>query len=189
MNGQHSQPRHCAIGNCPRYAAHGSVVCWPHRKTRTGRKWDSIVRQAIHDAGHVAEAGDDAAVAETFRRRLANGEYRDLFDSPLARILNQAAEQRNLDDEIGAIRFALARILAEETDPRHLALAVARLSRASVATSRERRESTPPQVHPLTDAMAKVLKEIEEEEERNAQTANTNTPNRALIPFPETRAE
>jgi hypothetical protein len=183
MNGQHPQPRHCVIANCSHYAATGSVVCWHHRKTRTGRKWDNIVRQAVQDAGSAIEDGDDSAAAESFRRRLTNGEYRELFDAPLSRILNQAAEQRTLDDEIGAIRFALARILAEETDPRHLALAVARLSRASVATSRERRESTPPPANPLTEAMTKILAELDAEDQ--AKEGLDPEPSFAPLPYRE----
>ena len=175
MNGQHPLPRHCVVPNCPRYAAAGSVVCWPHRKTRTGRKWDATVRLAVEDAGHAVEGGDDSAAAEKFRRRLARGQYRELFDAPLMRILNQAAGQSQLDDELGAVRYALARLLAEEADASRLALGVARLAHASVATSRERRESAPPKSDGLTEAMTRVLKEIEEQEELEAATAPTDS--------------
>ena len=158
------QHRRCDFPGCRRHAASGSLVCLPHRKTRTGRQWGASLRQVTRDASQSLENGEDSAVAEQFRRRLARGDYKDLFDAPLVRILAQAAEQDHLDDELGAVRFALARLLAEEADPRHLALGVARLVRTSVLTSRERRERHPKQPHPLTEAMTKILAELDAEE-------------------------
>ncbi|MGI8644471.1 MAG: hypothetical protein ACR2LS_10190 [Thermomicrobiales bacterium] len=165
MTDQRLQPRPCNMPGCRRYAAQGSLVCLPHRKTRTGRQWNATIRRAARDASHGFDQGDDAEAAERFRHRLARGDYHDLFDAPLARILAQAAEHDHLDDELGAVRFALARLLAEETDPRHLALGVTRLVRTSVVTSRERREGRDKQPHPLTEAMTKVLAELDAEEQ------------------------
>ncbi|HEV2128772.1 MAG TPA: hypothetical protein VGR22_09150 [Thermomicrobiales bacterium] len=103
-------------------------------------------------------------MAERFRRRIAHGQYRELFDVSLARILAQAAERRDLDDEVGAVRFALARLIAEEPNPTRLALAVARLTHAAVATSRERRECSQGQPDGLTEAMVRILAELDEKE-------------------------
>jgi hypothetical protein len=159
------------VPNCPRYAASGSVVCWSHRKTRTGRRWDSTVRQAVHDAGQAIDQGDESEAAEKFRRRLARGEYRDLFDAPLSRILGQAAERHDLDDELGAVRYALARLLAEEPDPSRLALGVARLTHAAVATSRERREFQQTQADGLTEAMPPILAELDQQDDASQAQA------------------
>src|SRR5262249_17983867 len=50
------------------------------------------------------------------------GSYFDLLDPQLRRILDQAAKEPKLPDEIGGIRIALARLLVEETGPSKLAV-------------------------------------------------------------------
>ena len=142
--------RLCVLEPCGRHARPGSLVCWQHRRHHDARAAASGVRAATIDltrtlAGKDGDDGDDAtqdpdAAAERFRRHLATGRYGDLFDAPLAAVLDEAARARHLDHETGALRYALARTLAEEQDPARLALSVTRLTRAVVATSRERRE-------------------------------------------------
>lgn len=157
-------PRQCVVPACGRRAASGSTVCWPHRKSPTGRDWDTAIRQAASDGSDAVAGGPDSAAAEQFRRRIALGQYRELFDVSVIQILAQAAASHDLDDEIGALRFTLARLIAEEQDPMHLALGVARVVRASVATSRERRELAQAKPDGLTEAMTRVLAELEAEE-------------------------
>jgi len=146
--------RKCVLDPCGRHARPGSLVCWHHRRHHDARAVAVAVRRATEDAerslaGDYGDHRDDDepgcnhdpdAAAERFRRLLATGRYGDLFDAPLASVLDQAAQARHLDHETGALRYALARTLAEETDPARLVLAVTRLTRAVIATSRERRE-------------------------------------------------
>lgn len=146
---------------CTRRTLAGSTVCGPHRKTSAARAWDATVRQAAQDADAAIAHGAESDAAHRFRRRVARGEYRDLFDDALARILAQAAARQDVDDEIGAVRYALARLLAEEQDPSRLALGVTRLTRAAVATSRERRESKQDQPDGLTEAMTRILADLD----------------------------
>ena len=155
-----SSHRQCVIPACTRHAHPGSLVCRPHRRTRAAREWHPTIRQAAADADHALTAGEASAAAHHFRRRVAHGEYGELFDPALGRILAQAAAQAGLNDELGAVRFTLARLLAEERDPSQMALGVARLVRAAVAVSRERRELHQQQPHPLTAAMSTVLAEL-----------------------------
>ncbi|HEV2107018.1 MAG TPA: hypothetical protein VGR16_02005, partial [Thermomicrobiales bacterium] len=103
----------------------------------------------------------------------------DLFDTALARIIAQAAAQQGLDDEIGAVRYALARLLAEERDASRLALGVARLTRAAVAASCERRESRQEQPDPLTEAMSRILADLDAEKD----TAEQGPESTSLVPL------
>lgn len=157
--------RTCLIPGCTRRTRSGSLTCRPHRRTSAARDWNATVRRATEDVDHAVEDGVDSEAAHEFRRRVAHGEYETLFDTALARIISQAAAQKGLDDEIGAVRYALARLLSEEQDPRQLALGVARLTRASVAASRERRESRQEEPNPLTEAMTRILAELDAEEQ------------------------
>jgi hypothetical protein len=70
-------------------------------------------------------------VAEVFRRRVARGEYGGLFDEPVRRILAQAAEEKALDQELGALRFMMARLLMEDGDPVRQALGISRVATAA----------------------------------------------------------
>lgn len=158
---EQSGPRQCVVPACRRRAASGSTVCWPHRKSPTGRDWDTAIRQAASDGSEAVADGPGSAAAEQFRRRIALGQYRELFDVSIVQILAQAAESHDLDDETGALRFSLARLIAEEQDPTRLALGVARVVRASVATSRERRELAQAKPNGLTEAMTRILAELE----------------------------
>lgn len=177
VKAEHSRPRHCIVPACRRFAATGSTVCWPHRKSPTGRDWDTAIRQAARDSSEAASEGNESSAAERFRRRIAQGQYRQLFDVSLARILAQAAEHRDLDDEVGAVRFALARLIAEEPNPARLALGVARLTHAAVATSRERRECAQGQPDGLTEAMVRILAELgEKEKEAEAEATHEFQP-------------
>ncbi|HEV2109045.1 MAG TPA: hypothetical protein VGR16_12345, partial [Thermomicrobiales bacterium] len=117
-----SAQRQCAIPACTRHARAASLGCRPHRRSRAAREWNAIVRQAAGDAEQALAGEADSEAAHEFRRRVAHGEYQDLFDTALARIIAQAAAQQGLDDEIGAVRYALARLLAEERDASRLAL-------------------------------------------------------------------
>ena len=88
---------------------------------------------AIDD--ETAEERRRRAAAE-FRAGVAGGDYRGLFDQGLAQIMAQAGRERGLGDEIGALRVALARLLAEEEDAGKLALGIARITSAAARAAR-----------------------------------------------------
>ncbi len=67
-----------------------------------------------------------------FQERVASGRYADLFDERVRRVLCEGAAIPGPDEELGAIRFALAKLLAEELDASKLAAGVARLTSAAV---------------------------------------------------------
>ena len=83
------------------------------------------------DVDHADEAGREAIRAEARRRlrhAIAGGDYDGLLDPALWRLFDTAAETTGFGREIGALRFAMARLLAEEEDPRHLATHLARVA-------------------------------------------------------------
>lgn len=115
----------CETAGCGRFVRVGARRCRRH---------------AIGEDGS-EERGEEApgALAEEFRRRLAGGDYRALYGEALEAVLAQAAAGRDLADEIGALRVALARLLVEERDPTRLATAVARVAGVAVQAARTRR--------------------------------------------------
>ena len=112
----------CGVPGWGRVVRDGAAVCDRH-----GADGDN------GDDGR--ERGERSGAAE-FRRRLAQGEYRGLFPPPLGEVLAQAAADRPLLDEIGALRVTLARLLAEEEDPSKLAAGVARIAGVAIQAAR-----------------------------------------------------
>ncbi len=76
-------------------------------------------------------------------------------------MMAQAAETRALDDELGALRFVLARLLAEEEDTQKLALGVARVSRTAARVELARRRIESGRDDELAEALARVLAELD----------------------------
>ena len=115
-----------------------------------------------------AEGQDDGAerrrrlVAE-FRRRLEAGEFGELLDANLAGVMTQATIGNDLAQEIGALRVAIARViaqLADEEDPTKLAGSLARLTTASVQAHRARHALGGSEADEFTQALNHVLMEI-----------------------------
>ena len=75
--------------------------------------------------------------------------------------MGQAAAARALDDEMGALRFVLARLLAEEEDTGKLALGVARVSRAAARVELARQRIDAGRGDDLAEALARVLAEMD----------------------------
>jgi hypothetical protein len=108
-----------------------------------------------------SEAEDRRARREAFEARLAGGDYRQLLGPELNQIMRQAAAADGVDDELGALRYAMMRVLAEETDPERLAKSVAKLGQASIAAVRAKRLLAGQTADALTDAITNILMELE----------------------------
>lgn len=98
---------------------------------------------------------------EEFRRRLDEGDYRRLFDEKLKAVIAQAAVERGLADEIGALRVVLARLLLEETDLSKLVAGVSRLASVTVQAARAQRAIAGEMADGLTEAIAQILAELD----------------------------
>jgi hypothetical protein len=91
-----------------------------------------MARGVRFEGGSALEKEPDprTELRKQFRERIADGRFDDLLEGPLQRVLQEAAAIRGMDIELGALRFALAKLLAEETDASKLASGLARLTSA-----------------------------------------------------------
>jgi len=80
---------------------------------------------------------------ERLRLAVATGDYDGLLDPALWRLLDAAAETAGFGREIGALRFAMARLLAEEEDPRQLATHLSRVATTIVRATQARSPVAP----------------------------------------------
>lgn len=116
---------------------------------------DQGVRFERHDSED-EQTDPTAALRAAFQDRIERERYDELLTASLRAVLREGAAIRGLDQELGAIRFALAKLLAEELDANKLAAGVARLASASVQTMKL--EQT---LGDATDAsLAELLNEI-----------------------------
>lgn len=120
------------------------------RFVRSGARWCARHGEAV-DAEEPEEAG--------FRRRPDAASYQELLGETLRAVLTQAAADRSLGDEIGALRVTLARLLVEEEDAGKLATNVARV--AAVAVQAARVQSAMATERP-DEAAAEIARTLEE---------------------------
>ncbi len=108
---------------CQRAVIVGRVACIDHHRSEQGRALQAAVGKAARDAMEAVEEGNSrGAGARAFERRVARGDYGALFDEPLRRVMHQASAVDGVTEEIGALRFVLARVLVEEEDPARQAM-------------------------------------------------------------------
>ena len=91
---------------------------------------------------------------ERLRRAMAGGDYDGLLDPSLWRLLDAAAGGNGFGREIGALRFAMARLLVEEEDPRQLAASLARVASTIVRATQAQRKAVPTEDDPIRVALA-----------------------------------
>lgn len=158
--------RRCVVTGCARLVQPGKALCREHGRGEQGRDYDAAVRRLGKlVAGSAAGAGEasgsagerEERTAAAFRRRLERGEYRGLFDARLREVMAQAATERGLADELGALRVVLARLLAEEEDVGKLAVGVARVARASAIVARAQWAVGGNAADELTEALMQAL--------------------------------
>ena len=92
---------------------------------------------------------------------MESGAYRDLFGDRLGPLMEQAASEAGVGDELGALRIVMARLLAEEDDPVTLAKAVARVASVSIQAARAQRAISGQLAEGLTEAITQILSEFE----------------------------
>lgn len=130
---RNGRERVCVARGCGRKVATGKVVCGEHLGTAEGRAAQAAVARLAGDiSGAVARVGDgkrdEGEVRGAFRQRIERGEYGTLLEVPLRAVVRQAAAERSLDEEIGALRIAAKRMLMEEEDPARMALGLSRVT-------------------------------------------------------------
>lgn len=114
----------CAARGCGRWTRTGETFCRRHRGDDDERD---------EERAEAEQPGGDS-----FRARLAAGDYDALLGPELRDTLRGAAADLSLQDEIGALRIAIARLLREEGDAQRLAAGLARVTDVSVRAARLR---------------------------------------------------
>jgi hypothetical protein len=109
----------------------------------------------------VDEPGEIDERAAEFERRLAQGDYRHLFGQVLREIVEQAAGEPGLADEIGVLRVVLARLMVEERDPKQLAESVSRVAAVAIQAARAQRAISGEQAEGFTNAVTQILMELD----------------------------
>ena len=121
----------CAEPGCGRFVGRREVFCGRHAD-------GAAVEEAGGSAGRAAESG--AGVPAGDGREVAPRLGGEGPGARLAAALARAAADPGLDEEVGALRLTLARLLREEeADPLKVATAVARLAAVGVQAARTRR--------------------------------------------------
>ena len=134
----------CAAPRCGRFVPAGTEHCDKH---------ESAGKEA--DAAHAA-----------FLARLEQGSYAGLFDEQIREVMTQAAtamRAEGLSEEIGALRYVLARPINEEHDLARLTAAVTKIATAAVQTARAQRAINGESAEGLTSAVTQILAELDEE--------------------------
>jgi hypothetical protein len=109
-------------------------------------------------------------LAEGFRRRVERGEYGELLDARMREVMAQAAARDGLEEEMGAARFVLMRLLVEEEDLGKQALGVSRIISAAARVARARKAIGGGEEDTLTAFINERLREIREvDEERRRE--------------------
>ena len=155
----------CRAPGCTNFARGATGYCAAHK---------GLVGQSGRDGP--PEAGGDETFAERtereaqerraeaaaeFRRRMESGDYRGLFGERLSALMQQAASDGGVADELAVLRIVMARLVAEEDDPVTLAKAVARVAAVSIQAARAQRAINGQMAEALTDALTTILMEIE----------------------------
>jgi hypothetical protein len=141
--------QHCTAPGCGRFVRAGATLCRKHDTSVTGD----------------TPPDDRTERRLAFLERLERGEYAALFDENLSRVIEQAArkmQEHGPGDEIGALRFVLARLLAEEQDAAKLAASVTRVASAAVQAARAQRTISGESADGLTSALTQILVELDE---------------------------
>lgn len=98
-----------------------------------------------------------------FAAGIKNGAYRELYRNNLLSIFDQAVERlktSGLNEEVGSLRYVLARLMNEEQDLSRLSNNVARIVSVSIRTVQIHNAITGQSTNELVNQMTDLLKEI-----------------------------
>ncbi len=148
----------CGAAGCTNFARGATGYCASHKGlvgSGDGAGESAADRLARED-GERRRANADA-----FRERVEGGDYRQLFGGKLGRLMAQAAEEKGVGDELGALRYCMARLMAEEEDPVTLAKSIARIASVSIQAARAQRAIQGHLAEGLTEAITQILVELD----------------------------
>ncbi len=149
------------FNRCGDWRELGGGVWWAVRGRCEEAACGRFVRTGDRRCARHRELDDEAgAPAPRFWQRLDAASYQALLGEALRAVLTQAAADRSLGDEIGALRVTLARLLVEEDDVAKLATNVARVARVAVQAAQVRATIGTELADDLAADLARTLEEL-----------------------------
>jgi hypothetical protein len=148
----------CSVTGCINFARRGFETCTDHRHVESEGADPPLFARLI--AQGEAERERRRAV---FVERLQAGTFRELFGDEVAALIEDAAKVEGLDTELGALRYAEARLMVEVEDPIEQARALASVARAIVQVQRGAMVVSGERAATLGAAIADILGEIDGE--------------------------
>lgn len=144
--------RRCARPGCRAWAMRGATHCYAHRAMNQDRE------------GPAAEgASDRLARSAGFARAVRSGQADRLIEQAVQHVISQAGEDGSLQNEIGALRIVLNRVIAMDAldgDPAATAATVARLVDSLVRAIKLQRALKGDLADDLAGALTTVLIEM-----------------------------
>jgi hypothetical protein len=140
--------RHCARPGCRAWAMRGAKYCYAHRTL------DQTLDESID--GRKVRSSD-------FARAVRSGRADHLIEQAVQQVIRQAGESGSLQQEIGALRIVLNRVIAMdalEGDPAKTAATVARLVDSLVRAVKMQRALEGDLADDLAGALTTVLIEM-----------------------------
>lgn len=130
-----------------------------------GKRYCASHRSDEHAPDLPAETGPDERRlrSDAFARAARRGNYEQLIDQAVRQVIEAAGVDHSLDDEIGALRIILKRVIAMDAldgDPRETAATVTRLVDSIVRAVRAQRALSGDLANDLTAALTTVLLEM-----------------------------
>lgn len=127
--------RRCQAEGCFDAAITAHIFCGRHALSAEGVAFHKEVQMAAaylnaHEEAPTEEEVARQQKADRFARRVKRGDFTKLLDAATSRILQQAAAAQSYQLELGALRYAIARTITEETDSHRMSLSIARLGNA-----------------------------------------------------------
>jgi hypothetical protein len=150
--------KRCAREGCRAWAMRGAATCRVHAVGTTGPRGVAGADDRVAN-----EAGEERERrAHEFWSRLERGDYRDLLERTLAKLVEQAGREGALTEEIGTLRVVLKTLLntdlKEHAD--ELSVSIPRLVNAIVRALKAQRAISGQTAGDLTEALTRVLLEM-----------------------------
>ena len=150
--------KRCAREGCRAWAMRGQESCRVHTVGTTGTRG---VAGAGTGVANEADAERERRAAE-FQRRLEQGDYRDLLERTLAKLVEQAGRDGALTEEIGALRVVMKTLLNTDlkAHAEELSVSIPRIVNATVRALKAQRAISGQTAGDLTEALTRVLLEM-----------------------------
>ena len=150
--------QHCEYPGCLAFAVLGTPFCHEHQGTEgPAEPADLPYWQRVQ----VADEQERQRRRQEFEARLDAGDYAKLYTPAIAQLIEQAAREKGVDNELGALRVVLAEVVETVDDPTDKARLTATLARAIVLTLRGDHLLSGRLTASLQEAMVNILEELD----------------------------